>query len=178
MSAALRRMRLLSASAVVSSAHPCRRLACFLIRVDGWMDGLQLRIVGWLATALSIPKSQHAEEVQQTDRAAAGQSLKPRNRETEIERERERMQAASGQSQTTDRSIALLPLCLCVRWWWIGRSWRDAAASFTLCSQADKKARPCPLSFSSKEARSDSTNDRHRSRGRVINAAGLIPRDE
>ncbi|CEM13937.1 unnamed protein product [Vitrella brassicaformis CCMP3155] len=46
----------------------------------------------------------------------------------------------------------------------------DAAASFTLSSQADKEARPCPLSFSSKEARSDSTNDRHRSRSRV-NAA-------
>ena len=77
------------------------------------MDGLQLRIVGWLATALSIPKSQHAEEVQQTDRAAAGQSLEPRNRETEIEREREN--AGSKQPEPDDRPIDRVasPLFVC-----------------------------------------------------------------
>ena len=175
MSAALRRMRLLSASAVVSSAHPCRRLACFLIRVDGWMDGwLQLRIVG-----SRLPyRPQNLSMLKRNNRQTGQQQVSHLNHATERERERERENAGSKQPEPDDRSIALLPLCLCVRWWWIGRSWRDAAASFTLCSQADKKARPCPLSFSSKEARSDSTNDRHRSRGRVINAAGLIPRDE
>ncbi len=63
--------------------------------MDGWMDGLQLRIVGWLATALSTPKSQHAREEQQTDRAAAGESLESRNRE----RERERAQENAGSKQ-------------------------------------------------------------------------------
>ncbi len=109
MSAALRRMRLLSASAVVSSAHPCRRLACFLIRVDGWMDGwLQLRIVG-----SRLPyRPQNLSMLKRNNRQTGQQQVSHLNHATERERERERMQAASSQSQTTDRSRCFPSVCV------------------------------------------------------------------
>ena len=150
---------------------------CFLIRVDGWMDGLQLRIVGWLAAPLLTPKSQHAEEEQQTDLPAAGQSLEPRNRdkrqrEREKDRARECRQQAARARRPIDRSRCFPSVCrsrcfpsvcrsrcfpsVCVSGGggsavlgWTKPSVTRLLHSLCLSSQAEKEARPCPLSFSS-----------------------------